>query len=53
MDLTTYQYPFLSTDPIPPPRCDIIDKDYYAILTISETCVALLVYTLILGRVIY
>jgi hypothetical protein len=33
--------------------CGIIDKDYYSIITIAETSLALLIYTIVLARTIY
>ena len=53
MDLTLHQYPALTIDATTPSDCYIIDKDYYAILSIAETSLALLIYTLVLGRAIY
>ena len=53
MDLTLKTNPALATDVTPPSDCYIIDKDYYAILTIAETSLALLIYTLILGGAIH
>lgn len=51
MDLILYQPPAaLSADAnSTSSACYIVDKDYYAILAIAETSLALLVYTLVLG----